>query len=145
MKKGYTSNHCRGRNIMPQFKNIENRKNITYELANDDSQLTKQDTEKLFKLLKKIEEGKSISEKLKKRNYNTQKLLTAKIIYNENFHLTFEKKEKAETEVLFSKEKMVSTRRLISVDWSLLNGEDIDNFNPTMIEHAEEKRCQHKD
>ncbi|WP_341814289.1 MULTISPECIES: hypothetical protein [unclassified Wolbachia] len=68
---------------MLQFKNIENRKNITYELASDNSELTNQDKEKLFKLFKKVEEGKSISEKLKKRNYNTQKLLTAKIIYKD--------------------------------------------------------------
>ncbi|WP_353269884.1 hypothetical protein [Wolbachia endosymbiont (group A) of Myopa testacea] len=83
MKKVYRSKYCRGRNIMLQFKNIENRKNMTYELASDNSELTNQDKEKLFKLFKKVEEGKSISEKLKKRNYNIQKLLTAKIIYKD--------------------------------------------------------------
>ncbi len=58
---------------------------------------------------------------------------------NKDFHLTFENKERAETEVPLRKEKMVSTQRLIPLDPVLLDDEYIGNVNLTMIEHAEEK------
>ncbi|GKS78780.1 MULTISPECIES: hypothetical protein [unclassified Wolbachia] len=58
-----------------------NRADITYELTSNDGKLTNQDKEKLFKLLKKIEEGKSISEKLKKSDYNTRKILLTRVVY----------------------------------------------------------------
>ncbi|WP_341812361.1 hypothetical protein [Wolbachia endosymbiont (group A) of Conops quadrifasciatus] len=57
----------------------------------------------------------------------------------EDFYLTFENKEKAETEVLLPKEKAVSTKRRISLHPVLLDDECIGNFNPTTIERAKEK------
>ncbi|WP_108784486.1 WD_0033/WD_0034 family tandem repeat-containing protein [Wolbachia endosymbiont of Bemisia tabaci] len=68
---------------MPKFKKIKNKKNIIYKLAGDQDNFTNEDKKKLFKLLKKIENGESISEKFNKSNYNTQKLLTKKIIYKD--------------------------------------------------------------
>lgn len=67
--------------MMPKFKKTENEKNITYKLAGDQDNFTNEDKKKLFKLLKKIENGENISKKFNKSNYNTQKLLTKKIIY----------------------------------------------------------------
>ncbi|MFP3027363.1 MAG: hypothetical protein ACEY3L_14425, partial [Wolbachia sp.] len=64
-----------------KFKKTENEKNITYKLAGDQDNFTNEDKKKLFKLLKKIENGENISKKFNKSNYNTQKLLTKKIIY----------------------------------------------------------------
>lgn len=69
--------------MMPKFKKIKNKKNIIYKLAGDQDNFTNEDKKKLFKLLKKIENGESISEKFNKSNYNTQKLLTKKIIYKD--------------------------------------------------------------
>lgn len=69
--------------MMPKFKKTKNKKNIIYELAGDQDNFTNEDKKKLFKLLKKIENGESISEKFNKSNYNTQKLLTKKIIYKD--------------------------------------------------------------
>ncbi|WP_341813325.1 hypothetical protein [Wolbachia endosymbiont (group B) of Germaria angustata] len=68
---------------MPKFKKIKNAKNIIYELADDQDNFTNEDKKKLFKLLKKIENGENISGKFNKSNYNTQKLLTKKIIYKD--------------------------------------------------------------
>lgn len=68
---------------MPKFKKIKNAKNIIYELAGDQDNFTNEDKKKLFKLLKKIENGENISGKFNKSNYNTQKLLTKKIIYKD--------------------------------------------------------------
>ncbi|WP_264377820.1 MULTISPECIES: WD_0033/WD_0034 family tandem repeat-containing protein [unclassified Wolbachia] len=69
--------------MMPKFKKTKNEKNITYKLAGDQDNFTNEDKKKLFKLLKKIENGENISEKFNKSNYNTQKLLTKKIIYKD--------------------------------------------------------------
>lgn len=68
---------------MSKFKKIKNEKNITYELAGDQDNFTNEDKKKLFKLLKKIENGGNISGKFNKSNYNTQKPLTKKIIYKD--------------------------------------------------------------
>ncbi|MFP3025921.1 MAG: hypothetical protein ACEY3L_06600 [Wolbachia sp.] len=233
---------------MPKFKNIENRKNITYKLACNEGKLTSKD-KKILNLAKKIKKDASVVKELKKKERLT--LLQQALLYShkstleyvmkgaeeyklfekisgkrivsehlgdhgeiisrtystvvcengavhkktlksrrksvkeksrtfdipgdveevkdsldvgeckediidkttetdtqshkdtnkdkEDFHLTFENKEKAETEVLLPKEKMVPTRRLIKVDRSLLNEEDIDNLNPTTTEHTKEK------
>ncbi|WP_375316019.1 hypothetical protein [Wolbachia endosymbiont (group A) of Colletes cunicularius] len=65
---------------MRTIKNA-NRADITYELTSDDGKLTNQDKEKLFKLLKKIGESKGISEKFKKSDYNTRKILLTRVVY----------------------------------------------------------------
>ncbi|BET30832.1 hypothetical protein wCauBTS_14390 [Wolbachia pipientis] len=53
---------------MPKFKKIKNAKNIIYELAGNQDNFTNEDKKKLFKLLKKIENGnvqKSVSNRKK--------------------------------------------------------------------------------
>ncbi|MBA8753881.1 hypothetical protein HCR17_02440 [Wolbachia pipientis] len=52
-------------------------------MAGDQDNFTNEDKKKLFKLLKKIENGENISGKFNKSNYNTQKPLTKKIIYKD--------------------------------------------------------------
>ncbi|WP_264338382.1 hypothetical protein [Wolbachia endosymbiont (group A) of Cheilosia soror] len=52
-----------------------NKANITYELAGEEGRLTGKDEERLFKLLKKIGKGKSISKEFSKSDYNTRKFL----------------------------------------------------------------------
>lgn len=59
-----------------------NRADITYELASDEGELTNKNKEKLFKLLSRIEESKSIGEKFKKSDYNTRKILLTRVVYN---------------------------------------------------------------
>ncbi|WP_353277518.1 hypothetical protein [Wolbachia endosymbiont (group B) of Villa cingulata] len=50
---------------MPQFKNIENRKNITYKLACNEGKLTSKD-KKILNLAKKIEKDANVVKELKK-------------------------------------------------------------------------------
>lgn len=52
-----------------------NKANITYELAREKGKLTGKDEERLFKLLKKIGKGKSISKEFSKSDCNTRKFL----------------------------------------------------------------------
>ncbi|WP_338482377.1 MULTISPECIES: hypothetical protein [unclassified Wolbachia] len=52
-----------------------NKANITYELAREEGKLTGKDKEKLFELLKKIGNGKSISKEISKSDCNTRKFL----------------------------------------------------------------------
>ncbi|MDR0289163.1 MAG: hypothetical protein LBH78_03870 [Rickettsiales bacterium] len=63
---------------MVKLENLK--KDITYELVNDKGELTKEDKEKILKLVGKIKEGKGIAEKFKKPSYNTRKILTIKIV-----------------------------------------------------------------
>jgi hypothetical protein len=51
-----------------------NEADITYELPFCEDQLTSKDKAKLFKLLKRIQEGKSISEKISKPFHDTRKI-----------------------------------------------------------------------
>lgn len=51
-----------------------NEADITYELPFDQDQLTSKDKKELFKLLKRIQEGKSISEKISKSFHDTRKI-----------------------------------------------------------------------
>ncbi|MGL9762247.1 MAG: hypothetical protein ACR5LB_08860 [Wolbachia sp.] len=60
---------------------LENSKNdIIYKLVDDKVELIEKDKKKIFKIAKKIEEGKDIAEKFKKSSYNRQKILTTKIV-----------------------------------------------------------------
>lgn len=52
-----------------------NKANIAYELSGEEGKLTGKDEERLFKLLKKIGKGKSISKEFSKYDYNTRKFL----------------------------------------------------------------------
>lgn len=63
---------------MLKFKNIENKKNITYELAYNEGKLTSKD-KKILTLAKKIEEDKNAVKKLKKFS-NIQEILMVEIV-----------------------------------------------------------------
>ncbi|MFT0820065.1 MULTISPECIES: hypothetical protein [Wolbachia] len=57
-----------------------NKADITYELPSYEDQLTSKDKKKLFELLKKIQEGKSISEKVSKSFHDIRKVLSILIV-----------------------------------------------------------------
>lgn len=63
---------------MPKFKNIENKKNITYELAYNEGNLTIKD-KKILTLAKKIEKDKNAVKELKKFS-NIQEILMVEIV-----------------------------------------------------------------
>lgn len=63
---------------MPKFKNIESKKNITYELAYNEGKLTSKD-KKILTLAKKIEQDKNAVKKLKKFS-NIQEILMVEIV-----------------------------------------------------------------